>query len=60
VPYLNSLATAEVIRKYGEPRKRQTVGKLWEYLWLQNGIYVYTMSGTVSSYGIYDVTRLLQ
>lgn len=58
VPYLNSLLTADLILKYGEPVATRPIPEGTTFLWFRNGIYVGTRRDKVYSYGIFDLTQL--
>jgi hypothetical protein len=58
IPYLNSLSTADVILKYGEPIARRPAPQGNTFLWFRNGIYIGTRNGKVYSYGIFDLAQL--
>ena len=58
MPYLNSLYSADVILKYGEPVARRAAPEGTTFLWFRNGIYVVTRNDKVYRYGIFDLSQL--
>jgi hypothetical protein len=58
VPYLNSLYSADVILKYGEPVARRPTPEGTTFLWFRNGIYMGTRNDKVYRYGIFDLAQL--
>jgi hypothetical protein len=57
IPYLNSLHTAEVIRRYGQPIENRAMSAGLTMLWFQNGLYVGARDSKVYRYGIVDLAR---
>lgn len=58
VPYLNSLYSADVILKYGEPVARRPTPEGTTFLWFRNGIYIGTRNDKVYRYGVFDLAQL--
>lgn len=58
VPYLNSLTTEDVIKKYGGPLKKQILNNGWGELLFRNGIYIRTHNEKVFCYGVFDLSLL--
>ena len=58
VPYLNSLYSADVILKYGEPIARRPTPGGTTFLWFRNGIYIGTRNDKVYRYGIFELSQL--
>ncbi len=58
IPYLNSLSTAGVARKYGEPIGRRRMPDGTTFLYFRNGIYIGARDDKVYQYGILDLARL--
>jgi hypothetical protein len=58
MPYLNSLNSADVILKYGEPVTRRPTPEGTTFLWFRNGIYIATRNDKVYRYGIFDLAQL--
>lgn len=58
MPYLNSLGSADVILKYGEPVTRRSTPEGTTFLWFRNGIYIGTRNDKVYRYGIFNLARL--
>jgi membrane associated rhomboid family serine protease len=59
IPFLNSFRKEDVIHKYGEPLTSRELQNGWEYVWFRNGIYIYTLNDKVFSYGVFDLSRLV-
>ena len=58
IPYLNSLKTADVIHKYGQPIATRTGPYDTTLMWFRNGVFIGARSDKVYRYGIFDVTRI--
>jgi hypothetical protein len=54
IPYLNSLKTRDVIKKYGEPITTRSAPDGTKLLWFHNGVYIGTHNDAVYRYGIFD------
>jgi hypothetical protein len=59
IPFLNSFRKEDVIHKYGEPLTSRELQNGWQYVWFRNGIYIYTLNDKVFSYGVFDLSRLV-
>lgn len=58
MPYLNSLNSADVILKYGEPITRRPTQEGTTFMWFRNGIYIGTRNDKVYRYGIFNLAQL--
>jgi membrane associated rhomboid family serine protease len=58
IPYLNSLETADVIHKYGQPIATRNGPYDTTLMWFRNGVFIGARSDKVYRYGIFDVTRI--
>lgn len=57
MPYLNSLNTTDIIRKYGQPVTSSTTPQGTAILLFRNGIFIDTRNDTVYTYGIFNTAQ---